>query len=63
MNTQLTMIAAWMLSHLTSEKMRHDERGVASEVIWMGIIAAAAVAAGIIITTKLMSEANGIDLG
>lgn len=63
MNTQLTTIAAWMLSHLSPEKMRRDERGVASEVIWMGLLAAAAVAVGVIITAKLMSEANGIDLG
>ncbi|GAA1754020.1 hypothetical protein [Aeromicrobium alkaliterrae] len=63
MNTHLTMIATWLLSQLTGERMRHDERGVASEVIWMGLLAAAAIAAGVIITAKLLSEANGIDLG
>ncbi|MCK5891699.1 hypothetical protein [Aeromicrobium sp.] len=63
MNTHLTMVMAWLLSQLTGEKLRHDERGVASEVIWMGLLAAAAITAGVIITAKLISEANGIDLG
>ncbi|MDF1705819.1 MAG: hypothetical protein P1U38_13700 [Aeromicrobium sp.] len=63
MNTHLTMVMTWLMSHLTSEKMRHDERGVVSDVIWMGLLAAAAIAAGVIITAKLLSEANGIELG
>ncbi|MEG9227295.1 hypothetical protein [Aeromicrobium sp. Sec7.5] len=64
MHLELQFWKTWLISHLTGEKVRHDERGIATEyLIIAAVMGAAALTVCAILVAKWISSANSVPIG
>jgi hypothetical protein len=61
---ELDMVRAWVTTRVLAMRADDPDRGnnSADTVIWIAVIAAAAIAIGAVIVIKLMDKANSINL-